>query len=610
MNQSKKRFRIALSFPGERRDFVSSVAGLLADGVGRESVLYDRFHEHEFTGQDVDVHLQGLYRDQSELIVVFLSADYELKPWCGLEWRAIRDLLNDTTLDNKPSIMLIRFDDSNLPGLFKTTTGYVEVEERGPEEIATVIMERLKVDLLRCTVVDLRSIRPFNGEVERRALFGPFENFARRRDIVFALGGVGSGLKTFLDQFSKFLEDNQDHSFPSADFDNSVYEKIHKARTKQAEATADYRKSTDHDHFDLKCLLTTMAYMTYHSLRQHFGTRIDGVVPSLCAEDPVHFADVYFNNSAGDAMFRAETGPIVEHFFQTVQRLAEATGTDHVIVFMPWPNLAACFANHSDTVQQKLASDLWDALGDFAANSPPPMEDAAATSGSGSPDRFDKVCLIVAGSEVPFGHTAFKNALVKKSLWPMPPLDAVEVSELLGSISQEFKDGNLAETLLECSGGSPWYVRLVLSCVQHLSVMIVAGGTSLRGLELIEAACVAAETILADGPESVTGDLKRDFLMHDSRLRDVLGDGEATDTVIEEAWAGPTAKRARGIAASPRVEAFVAAGLTWLDGELWNRASPQSVFRRYHTIYFRRAGRLPVADYQKVTGRRLELADY
>lgn len=604
MSQPNKQYRVALSFPGEHRDFVARVANLLADRLGREHVLYDKFFEAQFARPNQDVILQTLYHDQSELVVVFLCSDYEIKLWPQLEWRAIRSLM--ATEDAR--IMFIRFDDTKVSGVFSNIDGFVEVGDREPAEIAALIMERVSSEFSVYSGVDLRAIRPFEGQVQRKALFQPFEDFARRRDIVFALGGVGSGLKTFLDQFDKFLEENQDHSFPSADFDTSVYQKIHEARTKQAEATADYRRSTDHDQFDLKCLLATMAYMTYHSLRQRFGPRIDNLVPSLCAGDPVHFAERYFSTSEDDAMFKAATGPIVEHFLQTVQRLAEATATDHIIVFMPWTKLARCFANHSDPVQQKLAFDLWDALGDFAANSSPRKENSADSSGSVLPERFDKVCLIVAGPEVPFGHTAFKNALVKKSLWPMPPLDGVEVAELLGTISPKLKDEKLADTLIDWSGGSPWYVRLVLSCVQHLSAMSDAVRPSFQDCELIEAACVTAEKILAAGPESVAGDLKRDFLAHACRLRDVLGDGEATDTVIEEAWAGPTAKRARGVPASPRVEAFVAAGLTWLDGDLWDRTSPQSIFRRYHMVYFRRAGRLPVADYQTATGRRLELA--
>ena len=37
---STKRFRVALSFPGEKRDFIRQVADLLATAIGQERVLY------------------------------------------------------------------------------------------------------------------------------------------------------------------------------------------------------------------------------------------------------------------------------------------------------------------------------------------------------------------------------------------------------------------------------------------------------------------------------------------------------------------------------------------------------------------------------------------
>jgi hypothetical protein len=56
-----RRFAIALSFPGEHRPFVQEVAGHLAAAFGRDRVLYDKFHEAEFTRVGLDVDLPNLY---------------------------------------------------------------------------------------------------------------------------------------------------------------------------------------------------------------------------------------------------------------------------------------------------------------------------------------------------------------------------------------------------------------------------------------------------------------------------------------------------------------------------------------------------------------------
>ncbi len=138
MSGQRKRFQIALSFPGEHRDFVEKVADLVAEKTGRDHVLYDRYYEAEFARPDLDTYLQRLYHDESELIAVFLCAEYEAKEWCGLEWRAIRDLIKKR---QTADVMPFRFDSTEVQGLF-SIDGYVWIGERSPEEAAKLILER------------------------------------------------------------------------------------------------------------------------------------------------------------------------------------------------------------------------------------------------------------------------------------------------------------------------------------------------------------------------------------------------------------------------------------------------------------------------------------
>lgn len=139
MGNPDKRFRIALSFPGEHRDFVERVAAILAERVGRERVLYDRYLEDELARPNLDTYLLTLYGDDSELIVAFLSKEYEGKEWCGLEWRVIRDLVKRRQ-DN--SIMLLRLDDSEIPGLL-SIDGYMSIDDRSSEDVAAQILQRM-----------------------------------------------------------------------------------------------------------------------------------------------------------------------------------------------------------------------------------------------------------------------------------------------------------------------------------------------------------------------------------------------------------------------------------------------------------------------------------
>ena len=81
--------------------------------------------------------------------MLFIDADYERKEWCGLEWRAVRDLLKRGQL---AAIMLVRFDTTEIPGLF-STDGYVSVGDRTPEEIARLILQRLETNAGAATAV-------------------------------------------------------------------------------------------------------------------------------------------------------------------------------------------------------------------------------------------------------------------------------------------------------------------------------------------------------------------------------------------------------------------------------------------------------------------------
>lgn len=135
----KKRFRIALSFPGERRPFVAGVADALARRLGKDRVLYDGYYEAEFARPNLDQYLQSLYHDASDLIALFLCSEYDKKEWCGLEWRAIRDVIKRRRSDD---VMPFRFDNTDIPGFF-SIDGSIWIGDRGPSQVAALILERL-----------------------------------------------------------------------------------------------------------------------------------------------------------------------------------------------------------------------------------------------------------------------------------------------------------------------------------------------------------------------------------------------------------------------------------------------------------------------------------
>ncbi len=176
-NSTAKRFKVALSFAGERRLFVEKVAEALVAKLGNDAVFYDKFFTAELARTNLDTYLQNIYHKDSELIVVFLCADYARKEWCGLEGRALRDLIKQK---EDSLIMPFRFDDTEIAGFF-STDGYVSVRTMPPEEAARLILVRLG-----CTSTPLN---PKNeGEVvsasEDWLLLG--QGFYRAKRVLFA----------------------------------------------------------------------------------------------------------------------------------------------------------------------------------------------------------------------------------------------------------------------------------------------------------------------------------------------------------------------------------------------------------------------------------------
>jgi hypothetical protein len=87
-------------------------------------------------------------------------ADYQRREWCGLEWRACRDLINRR---HESAVMLFRFDTTEIPGLLPTTDGYVWIGDRTAEEIADSILKRLEINARNDIRVDFRSPGMNNG---------------------------------------------------------------------------------------------------------------------------------------------------------------------------------------------------------------------------------------------------------------------------------------------------------------------------------------------------------------------------------------------------------------------------------------------------------------
>jgi hypothetical protein len=135
------RFKVALSFPGEKRDYVKEVAKELKKRLPKASVFYDGDFTAQLARPNLDTLLQKIYGNNSDLVVVFLCSEYEKKQWCGLEWRAIREIIKGK---GDHSLMLLRFDDAVVPGSF-SLDGYIDLNKYSPLQTAGFILERVRL---------------------------------------------------------------------------------------------------------------------------------------------------------------------------------------------------------------------------------------------------------------------------------------------------------------------------------------------------------------------------------------------------------------------------------------------------------------------------------
>jgi len=135
---NKHHFDIAFSFPGDARGLVEPIVQELTKKLKPHALFYDFNYQSQLARPSLDILLQDIYGNRSKLIVVFLSGDYERKKWCGVEFRAIRQVIMDQKFDK---VMLIKVDDEPVSGIF-STDGYIDSRRYTPDQIAQFIIER------------------------------------------------------------------------------------------------------------------------------------------------------------------------------------------------------------------------------------------------------------------------------------------------------------------------------------------------------------------------------------------------------------------------------------------------------------------------------------
>lgn len=136
---SNHRFDVSFSFPGEVRSYVESIAAGVERIIGPNSYFYDNNYKAQLARPSLDTLLQDIYLNRSKLIVVFLCQKYQEKEWCGIEFRAIKEIIK---AKQNLKVMFIKMDEGKVDGVF-SNDGYIDGRTHSPEEVAKFIHERV-----------------------------------------------------------------------------------------------------------------------------------------------------------------------------------------------------------------------------------------------------------------------------------------------------------------------------------------------------------------------------------------------------------------------------------------------------------------------------------
>lgn len=137
-----KKYDVAFSFAGAQREYVKKVKEAL--DKYSVSVFYDNDHIEELWGKNLYRYLDQVYSENAVYCVIFISREYKERGWTIHESQSAQErAFSDYNSENfQEYILPVRFDDTDIPGI-RRTTGYIDAREVKPEELAYLIAKKL-----------------------------------------------------------------------------------------------------------------------------------------------------------------------------------------------------------------------------------------------------------------------------------------------------------------------------------------------------------------------------------------------------------------------------------------------------------------------------------
>lgn len=135
--QPNYEFDVALSFAGEDRKYVKSIADELR--FRRVKVFYDKYEQVGVWGKDLYSHLDDVYRKKARYCVMFVSRHYADKLWTNHERKSAQARAFS---ESKEYILPARFNDTEIPGM-PPTVGYIDLNTITPHKFAQMVVQKI-----------------------------------------------------------------------------------------------------------------------------------------------------------------------------------------------------------------------------------------------------------------------------------------------------------------------------------------------------------------------------------------------------------------------------------------------------------------------------------
>lgn len=132
-------FDVALSFAGADRDKARALAEALR--AHKLTVFYDEWFKAQIWGSDLIILLRDIYLNRARVCVPLISQSYANGPYPKNELRA---MLERELLTSSSSLLPVRLDEAQVPGL-SATTACLNYDREGPKGLADLIASRLQV---------------------------------------------------------------------------------------------------------------------------------------------------------------------------------------------------------------------------------------------------------------------------------------------------------------------------------------------------------------------------------------------------------------------------------------------------------------------------------